>query len=1101
MSVGRAVRATATVLFTDLVGSTELRTRLGERAAEELRRKHDRLLTEVVESHGGRVIKGLGDGIMAAFTGASDAAAGAVAIQQAINRLSRSRKAAEPLSVRIGLSAGDVTFEDDDVHGTPVIEASRLCATAGGGEILAADVVRVLAGLDECDLVNRGHLELKGLQKPVSAWQIRWEPATTSRIPMPALVTDIGRIFVGRDAELERLAQLWKEVVAAGERRVALLAGEPGVGKTRLAAELGTRVHDGGGAVLAGRCDEDLGVPYQPFVEALRHFIDNTPLLPAVLGRYAGELARLVPELSERIPDLPAPLRSDPETERYRLFDAISSWLTVASAEEPLLLILDDLHWAAKPTLLLLRHVVRVGGGRVLVLVTYRDSELTHKHPLVDILADLRRLGGVERLSLSGLDNLGVRTLVEQAAGRTLDEDGLALAQAVYQETEGNPFFVREVLRHLAETGAVEPGEGGWTTRLPIDQLGIPEGVREVVARRLSRLSSDTNHALRIAAVVGPEFELGVVQGAGNLSDETLLGAVEEAAGARLLIEVSGTRFRFAHALVRATLYESLTAARKIVLHRKAAEAIETSHEGALDDYLPALAHHWARAAAAAVADTTRVVEYATRAGNRALAQLAHDEAAAYYRQAFDFLAVTEGPAEEPQRLELLISLGEAQRRAGQPEYRETLVATAKLAQAGGDSQRLSRAALAISGGSFSTVGGFDPELLAVLEAALEAVGKRDSGVRAQLLANLAVELTWDPDRDRRLALNDEALAMADRLGDKAILASVLAARCISMWDPISVPERLANTARLLTLSEGLSDPMVRFWALWRRTIVLNDVGAIEEADRTLEACERQARDLRQPSLRWFATYYRATQLLMQGKIQEGGDLAKEAWNLAKDIDEHKYLLFIAIQRFHVGFELGRLAEIEGATHEAAAQAPTVPLYQALLGLLYCELDRNDDARRVLSQLDDIGFTSFPLNNTWMVAVAASSLVAAHLRDVKSAATLYDVLAPFGDYMACHSLIWLGCVAYHLGILAATLGRWDEAETHFTAAARSHSRIGAPTWLARTRLEWGRMLLARQEGDDIERARAFSQDALKTARDLGLGNVERRAAKLLQDLT
>jgi class 3 adenylate cyclase/tetratricopeptide (TPR) repeat protein len=1093
----RAVRATATVLFTDLVGSTELRTRLGERAAEELRRKHDRLLTEAVEGHGGRVVKGLGDGIMATFTGASDAAAGAVAIQKAISRLSRSGQAAEPLSLRIGLSAGDVTFEDEDVHGTPVIEASRLCAAAAGGEILAADVVRVLAGLDDYDLAERGSLELKGLQKPVSAWQIHWEPAAASTIPIPTLVTDVGRIFVGRDAELERLVQLWKEV-AAGERRVALLAGEPGVGKTRLAAELAARVHDEGGAVLAGRCDDDLGVPYQPFVEALRHFIDHTALRPAGLGRYGGELARLVPELTERIPDLSAPLQSDPETERYRLFDAVSSWLTVASVEEPLLLVLDDLHWATKPTLMLLRHVVRVGGGRVLVLGIYRDTELTHDHPLVDVLVDLRRLGGLERLSLSGLDDLGVRRLVEQAAGRTLDEDGLALSQAVYQETEGNPFFVREVLRHLAETGAVEPGEGGWTTRLPVDQLGIPEGVREVVGHRLSRLSGDTNHALRIAAVVGPEFELGVVQAAGNLSEEALLGAVEEAAGARLVTEVSGTRFRFAHALVRATLYESLTAARKIALHRRVAEAIETSHKGALDDYLPALAHHWARFAVPG-ADTTRAIEYATRAGDRALAQLAHDEAAAYYRQALDLLAVAEGPAQESQRLELLISLGQAERRAGQPGYRGTLLAAAKLAQAAGDSQRLSRAALAISGGSFSTVGGFDPELLAVLEAALEAVGKENSGVRAQLLANLAVELTWDPDRDRRLALNDEALAMAERLGDEAILGSVLAARCISMWDPMSVPERLTNTARLLTVSERLTDPVVHFWALWRRTIVLNDVGA-EEADRTLEACERQASELRQPSLCWYATYYRGTQLLMHGKTQDGERFANDALELARDIDERRASLFFAIQQFYIRFEQGRLAESEDSIREAAARAPTVPLYQALPALLYCEVGRDDDARRLLAKLDEIGFESFPLNNTWMVSVAASSLVAAHLRDVKSAATLYDVLAPFADYMACHTLIWLGCVAYHLGILATTLGRWNQAETHFTAAARSHSRIGAPTWLARTRLEWGRMLLGRQEREDIERARAFFQDALKSARDLGLGNVERRAAKLLQDL-
>ncbi|MGH9009898.1 MAG: ATP-binding protein, partial [Acidimicrobiia bacterium] len=330
----------------------------------------------------------------------------------------------------------------------------------------------------------------------------------------------------------------------------------PGVGKTRLAAELATRVHGEGATVLAGRCDEDLGVSYQPFVEALRHFVDHASGLPDRLGRYGGELARLLPDLSERAPGLPPPLRSDPDMERYRLFDAVAGWLAAASNDEPLLLVLDDLQWAARPTLMLLRHVLRAGRGRVLVLGTYRDTDLTHDHPLVDVVADLRREGGVERLSLSGLDDAGVATIVEQAAGRTLDDAGLALARAVYEETEGNPFFVREVLRHLAETGAVERQEEGWTTRLPVDQLGIPQGVREAVGHRLSRLSGHTNQVLRVAAVAGAEFELGVVQAAGALSEEALLGAVEEAATAGVVTEVSATRFRFAHALVRATLYE-----------------------------------------------------------------------------------------------------------------------------------------------------------------------------------------------------------------------------------------------------------------------------------------------------------------------------------------------------------------------------------------------------------------------------------------------------------------------------------------------------------------------------------------------------------------
>jgi class 3 adenylate cyclase len=1092
----RGGRSTAIILFTDLVGSTALRSRVGEDAAEEVRRTHDDLLAEAVAANRGRLVKNLGDGVMATFSGASDAVAAAVRIQQVIDRHNRAPAGGIALRVRIGISAGDVIVEEADCFGTPVIEAARLCAAAAGGQILVTEIVRLLAGsASGQEFSPVGALELKGLPAAVFASEVVWEAVAVSAIPPPALLTDLGQIFVGREEQLQRLGQLWKEA-AAGARRVALLAGEPGVGKTRLAAELARRAHDEGATLLAGRCDEDLGVPYQPFVEALRHFLDHAPReeLGERLGRYGGELTRLVPELQEMAPDLPPPLQSDPETERYRLFDAVAGWLKAVSAEGPLLLVLDDLQWAAKPTLLLLRHVVRALAHRVLIVGTYRDTELTHGHPLVEVIADLRRDRGLERISLSGLDGLGVTALVEQASGETLTEDGISLARAIYEETEGNPFFVHEVLRHLVETGAVARHEGSWATRLPVEEMGIPEGVLDVVGRRLARLSPDTHQALRVAAVAGTEFELDVLQVAGSLDEDTILWILEEGARTRLVIETSATRYRFSHALVRATLYDSLSAARKVTLHRKVAQAIETVHGEVLDDYLPALAHHWARASAP-VADTARAIEYATRAGHRALAQLAHDEAVAYYRQALELSDAADAPAEDPQRLELLISLGEAQRRAGDAAHRDTLLQAARIAQSRGDAQALARAALANFRGFWSVTAAVDAERIAALEAALGATDAHDSPLRARLLAHLAAELHFSNQRERRRALSDDALAMARRLGDPPTLAHVVLARCAAIWEAGTAAERLANTEEILTASDAIRDPAIITWTWVWRFIAAADLANRTEADRSLKTVGTLTGELGQPTLRWVAAYLEAGWLLLAGRLGEAEEVAGKARELGVGAGQPDAPLFFALQRFHIGFHRGRLDELVGRAARGLDERPN-PNTQALLALVYSESDQHGDASRVWETLVP-QLPGMPVTITWLEATVNSAAVCAHLGDRAAATMLLDLLLPYEDYLAGMAITWAGCVSYYLGLLSATLARFEEADSYFTAASAAHARLGAPIWLARTQLEWARMLIARGEPGDAERARELLEEALTSARELGLANIERRAVELL----
>jgi DNA polymerase III delta prime subunit len=1056
-------------------------SRLGQSAFDDVRRAHFAAMRKNIQRNGGEEVKTLGDGVLAVFGSAADAAECAVAMQQAVQRQAVVIQA--PLAIRIGMGLGDVRFEEGDVFGTPVIEAARLVEAAQPGQVLATAVVQMVAGgrAGGVRFADIGPLQLKGLSEPVSVCEVRWD-ALPPLIPLPALLTEKGPVFVAREEEMERLEQLWKEAVA-GELRLALLAGEPGVGKTRLAAELALRVHEQGVTVLAGRCDEDLGVPYQPFVEALRHFVDHVPTedLAARLGRYGGELVRLVPEAAGA-PGLAPPLQSDPETERYRLFDAVAAWLAAASRDEPILLVLDDLQWAAGPTLLMLRHLMsrRTEPTRLLVLGTYRDTELWHDHPLVEVLADLRRQGGVERFSLTGLDQSAVARFMEQRMGHPLADEELPLARAIYQETEGNPFFVREVLRHLAESGA---------TDRPVEELGIPEGVREVVGRRLARLSQETNDVLRVAAVVGTEFEVSILQEAEHLDEEQLLSALEEASRARLIVDASGNRYRFAHSLVRHTLYESLSAARRIRLHLRVGAAIETVHALRLDEHMPALVHHWSRAAAPR-AETARAVRYALRAGDLAQAQLAHHEAAAYYRQGLELLE--SGGGDEAQRAQLLVLLGEAQHRMGDPGYRATVLEGARLAERIGDADGLARAALAGYRGMWTMSLGVDHERVAALEAALRAWEGHEDLFRARLLANLAVELMF-VNRERRWALSDEALAMARRLGDLSTLGRVLLSRIAAIWEPGALAQRRAHLVELLALADDLGDPFVKVWAQLYGFETAMEIGELDEADRLLAEAQRTAAEVER-ALRWFAEFPRAGRVLFAGNLAEADVLARQALEIGRATQPlHDFRMIYGVQRFEIRLEQDRADELLPALTEAARTENAES--RAMLAQAYCQGGRGEEARPVFDALMAVLPDLIPDPN-WIIAVTRAASVCADLGDQAAADRLYPLLAPYADRVAANGVVCLGSVAHYLGLLADTLGRVDEAESHLTVGEATHERLQAPGWRARSRLARARLLLRRGQSEDVTRAREVLGEVIATARELGLVNLERRAAEL-----
>jgi class 3 adenylate cyclase/tetratricopeptide (TPR) repeat protein len=1082
-----------TVVFTDLVGSTELRASLGEEAADELQRAHDRVLIDAVHLHGGRVVKGTGDGIMAGFDGAADALAAAVAIQQDIDRLSR--RSAAPLSVRVGVSVGDVTWEDADCFGVPVIEASRLCAAADGGQILTAELVPAMArGRGGYEFVSVGSLDLKGLPEPVPALALSWSGVAADDVLPPALAGSASGAFVGRAAELEALSTTWKHASEQSLRTV-MVAGESGVGKTRLSVELAHRVHDDGGVVLYGCCEEELGVPYQPFAEALRPYVAGCPLdeLVAHVEIHGGELTRLVPELARRVSDVPAPVEAEPEVERYRLFEAVAGLLASASRRAPVLFVVDDLHWAAKPTLLLLRHLVCYREpAAVLLMGTYRDTELGRGRadPLADTLAELHRLEGVERLALEGLDPDAVASFVEAAAGQALEGRGPALARALYAETDGNPFFIGEIVRHLTETGAIHQTDGRWAWQLTVGELDLPEGVREVIGRRLARLSEETNRTLSIASVIGQEFTLDLVAAAGDLDEERVLEAVEEALDARLMGERPGSVdcFVFSHALVRDVIYCGMAESRRVRLHRRAGEALEKLVGTRPDGRITELAHHFLIAAPTGVAD--KAVRYSLDAADVALASLAFEDVLNLCRlglAAVERARVDGAPLEDTDECDVLLRLGRAEVRAGRRSGRDTLLRAYELACELGDHRRVAAAMLALSRGFFARIGRVDREVVEALQNAIAMQSADDNPVLAELLATLASELVWAPDGERRFGLSNQALAMARRVDDRRTLARILLLRNMTISAPDTLTERIGECDELLDVAEELQDPAIRFQAAFQRGGTALESGDIPAANEMVDLAAEQVGELHQPSLVWQASFMGTSRRILEGALDEAEQNAIETYELGRRANQDaEAFIFFTEQMLEIRRWQGRLGEMIAEFRELAG-VDGIDFGYSLVRYLYDagEHDAAADCYEAIMQR-----LRLPPRRDMLMATTLGNLayMAARVGDSERASSIYEVLHPFGRAFAT-TTVAKPVGLHYLGMLASITGRADVAEDHFAAAVAIHEQAQAPLLVAETRLEWARMLIDRQA--EVDRPARLLEQVRRTGSTHGARFLER----------
>jgi class 3 adenylate cyclase/tetratricopeptide (TPR) repeat protein len=1096
---------TITVVFTDMVGSTALSSSLTPEAADAARQGHFSVLRQALAAHEGREVKNLGDGIMAVFSSPSAAIACAVAMQQAVEQDNRS--SANPHGLRVALSGGEVTTEEGDFFGDPVVEAARLCGICEGGQILAAEMVRDMAGRrNRHQSRSVGDLTLKGMPDPLPAVEVLWEPLgevdTSTPVPLPGrLAVRPGPGVVGRDTELAEIADAVKRVSNGEGREIVLVSGEAGLGKTTLVAESSRSAFDSGSIVLFGHCEEDLATPYELFAEALGYYVTHAPgeQLLAHVSAQGSELARIVPALSSRIPDLPPSRATDADTERFLLFAAVVGLLAMVSEQQPVVLVLDDLQWADKGSLLLLRHLAASDQPmRVLTVGTYRDTELSHGHPFLDTLAALHRQTGVSHIELAGLDDSGVLTLMEAAGGHTLEEDGVNLAHAVYRETDGNPFFVIEVLRHLAETGAIYQDDSGrWVAGTDLDQMALPESVRVVIGSRVGRLGPEATKVLSTAAIIGKDFDLDVLAQATSTSEDELLDILEAASAVALVREPANTsgRYSFTHALIQHTLSEDLGATRRARAHRQIAEAMEHlygDHPGAR---VSELARHWLTATQPI--DITKAVGYACQAGDAALAALAPADALGYFAQALDLYPQATDP-DPALAIDLAIGLGTAQRLTGDPAHRETLLDAARRAASLGDTERLVAAALANNRGKFSMLGTTDSDKVEVLEQALDRLPANHPD-RALVLATLCAEVNLSASLERREALTEEALVIAEASRDDTVMARVL--NFVANGSPPALHEQLlTRTTEGLVRAQRVGDPGLLFWAAVNRAFAAHMGGDINEWDRDLQIQLSAAERLDQPLFWWQYTAYQASRALLAGDTDRAEKLAAEALQIGTDAGQADAALWFGPQLIGISTQRGTLGDLVPLIEQMVADAPDVAgVLTAALGLAYAETDRTEDARQLLVTFAESRFT-LPQNLNWLPGMVLYAEVAIAVRDPAYAAPIFEHLAPFADQVATTGLTSTGLVSRYLGGLAVVMGRYDEADAYYARAAALCTQMGAEYLAARTDLYRGKMYGERNRPGDAAEARALLAKAHAAAVAHGYGNLERRSAAALQAL-
>jgi AAA ATPase domain len=849
-----------------------------------------------------------------------------------------------------------------------------------------------------------------------------------------------GGSFVGRAEQLAELLGLL-EAVSAGQGALVLVEGEPGIGKTRLAEEAARRATAAGASVAWAACwDADAAPPFWPWTQLLRAMVAVDPEVGAGLG-VASSLLGGRPAGTAGA--------TDPEVARFQLFDTVAGVLRAAAGRRRWLLVIDDLHEADTPTLRLLGFVARqLPTVPAVVLGTVRAE------PGADTgLGDIERHG--RRHTLGGLSPGEVADLVDRLTGhRPAEEEALVL----HRRTGGNPLFAAELVR----AGQAHGGRLG--------EVPLPPSLRRVLARRLARLPDPTRQALTAASVLGNEFRLALLGAVAGAEPDTVLAALDEALAAGVVRKLDAGRYAFTHQLLRDALYEELGITRRVQLHERAGEGLQRlADRGAHVD--PAeLAHHFVLAAPGG--RSREAVGYARAAGEQSMRLLAYEAAARHFEAALATLELTPGSGH---RADLLLRLGAARLAAGEPATaRQAYMAAADVARAAGHPEQLARAALGLGGGPAGfEVPLFDRAQVGMLEESLAALDPGPSPLRAQVLARLSVARSLDTPVDRRLAVAEEAVAMARRSGDLATLASALAAHCDATAGLQQAGQRQAEAGEIIELATQLGDIPTELLGRRLRLVAHLELADLAAVDVEIAAFARTADAIRQPLYAWYVPLWRGMRALMSGQLEETGRWLARAEALGAQATSANAAMLTGVQRWWLLIETGRSVEQADLLARLADQVEDLGATGAVsLALGDAVAGHKAVARRRLEGLGRNGLAAATPDSEWAALLAQVADLVALLGGSSVAAWAYDALLPHRNRFAvegigayCH-----GSLERHLGLLAASLGRTQDARAHFAAALELNRQSGAELLVARTLRDAGLAL-----GDRAQLAAA--QDA------------------------